>query len=124
MSEGTKELTELLRAGSVITAKCVSRSTDGDFSKWDGFRVIIGSIESIWDGIAGISKIGSELRDLSDDELEPIIDETCAVLEKTGRFTFRHRDIAGDIVRMVYRDIKSILAMLERPLTAEPVTEA
>lgn len=118
---GTKELTELLRMGAVLTGKCVSRASDGEFSKWDGIKVVATSIEPIWDGIAGLSNLDEELRDLSTEELEPIIEEVQSVLEKTGKFTFRERDIAGDIVRMIYRDIRSILAMVERPPTAETV---
>lgn len=123
MSEGIKEVTELVRAAAVVTSKAVIASSDGAFSRFDGFKLILTSAGDIWDGLAGIAKIPGELRDLDTTEANRIIDEMVIVLEKSRRFTARERDIARKLFELVYRDIITIHEVLSLPPTAELVTE-
>lgn len=117
----TKELTELLRAYGVVQAKVIAFSADGSFTKWDGVKLLASSMMEIWDGIAGVGLIPGELKDMGEQEMEGIIDEIESILAKSKRFTFRERDIAGRILRMVYREIKEVSAIINLPPTAELV---
>jgi formylmethanofuran dehydrogenase subunit B len=120
---GTKELTELLRAYAVVQAKVVAYSADGEFSRWDGVRLLASSMMEIWDGIAGAGLVLQELKDLDGVELDGIIDEVSDILAKSKKFTHRQRDIAERILRMVYREIREVSEMIHLPPTAELVQE-
>lgn len=118
---GTKELTELLRASGVLIAKCVARSADGNFSRWDGAAVLLSSAGDVWDGIAGMTQIPAEIADMDQDEAARIIAEIEDVLAKSGRFTHRQRDVAARILSLAYHNVSEVAAMLALPPTAEPV---
>jgi hypothetical protein len=120
MSTSTKELTELLRAYAVVQAKVIAYSEDG-FTKWEGAKVIAGSLLDIWEGISGIGLVLGELKDLDGVELDGIIDEVSIILAKSRKFTHRQRDIAERIMRMVYREIKEVSEIINLPPTAELV---
>lgn len=117
MSTGTKELTELLRAAGVVSAKVAAGMADGDLGFFDKASILL-SIKTIYQGISGLGKIPAELRDLDEVEVEEIIKEMIAVLAKTKRFTFRERDIAERLLRMVYRDIREYFEIVNLPPTA------
>lgn len=117
----TKETTEIIRAAGMLLAKFVARSADGEFSRWDGFKVALSSVGDVWDAIAGASAVLSELRDLTPEESEALITEIESVLAKSQRFTHRQRDSAKIILQMVYRDVVAISQLLSLPPTAEPV---
>lgn len=120
---GTKELTEVLRAYSVVQAKVIARSADGEFSRWDGAKVLATSMPDIWRAIAGCGLIIAEIKDITFTEWDGIIEEIMPILARSKKFTFRERDIADRILRMAFREIKELSEIIHLPPTAVLVEE-
>jgi len=76
----TQQLTELLRAISVMTAKFVAGSADGNFGWLDKANLLM-SAKTIWQGISGVSEVLEEIKDLDELEMEFVISEIVSILE-------------------------------------------
>jgi hypothetical protein len=115
-----KETLELLRAGSVLTAKVLSASDNG-VGAVEIVRAVVSSAGYLYEGIVGISQIPDELADLDENEVEQIIDEVINLLRKTGRFTAREREVADRIMQLVHHIVRELLALKNLPPSALPV---
>lgn len=118
MSEGTKELTELLRAGSAILIQYLTSIEDGEFGFFDKVKMV-GLYPEISAGIKGVSGIVVELKDLDPNEKDDLIFEIKDALLKTGMFSHREADIAEKILSLVYINVVGIADILKLPPTAE-----